>query len=143
MLDGTLSTAKMTIFIGLASAKAPLEPEELACDSAFVNIEADSRSSSSIARPITLSMVSVMLAISGPELSRPRTLSVLQVVSSNYGLSIFTLLIEAAKVEFCNMRAFPPVLDGKWTVSEALYCATPFASSFFASSGVYSATLGV
>ena len=68
MLDGARSAAKLAVLTGLAGANAPLEPEEFGLGWAFVIMEADSRSSSSIARPITPSMHSVMLALSGAEL---------------------------------------------------------------------------
>ena len=100
MLVGSLSVAKLTVFIGLAGANAPLEPGVFGSGSAFASIEADSRSSSSIARPMTPSMHSVTVAKFGGELSRPRTLSVLRVVSSNSARTLLSPLLAAAKIKF-------------------------------------------
>ena len=69
VLDETRSAAKLTVFDGLVSGNPLLEPEEFGFDSALVIIEAESRSSSSIARPITPSMHSVKLAMFGGELA--------------------------------------------------------------------------
>ena len=58
----TGSAAKLTAFFGLAGGNPPLEPEVSGQASAFVIIEAESRSSSSIARFMTPSMHPVQFA---------------------------------------------------------------------------------
>ena len=57
------SFPKLTAFFGLAGDNSPLEPTEVGNDSAFTSIDADRRSSSSIARFMTLSMRSVSIKL--------------------------------------------------------------------------------
>ena len=142
VLVGSLSVAKLTVFIGLAGANAPLEPGVFGSGSAFASMEADSRSSSSIARPMTPSMHSVTLARCGGELSRPRTLSVLRVVSPNSAVALFSLLLAVPRVEFAMSPACCAVLYHKWTAPAALSFTSFCSSASVASSGVSSATLG-